>query len=480
METPKSFSPLSPLSLSVLVPVYNERYLVEESLARVLALKSPYISKLEVIVVDDRSTDGSYEVLQKLPASEPRIKLFRHEKNQGKGAAVRTALEHASYDVTIIHDADLEYNPEDIPSIIKVFVEQGADAVFGSRYISSKYRRVLMYRHTLINKCITALVNLFTDLDLSDLETCYKAFKTDLLKSIPLRSNDFRIEVEIAMKLARRKANIYEVPVSYQPRTYEEGKKIRFKDGLYALMALVRFFFIEDIFHRDRHGLHILLDMNNARRFNKWMADTLRPYIGERVLEIGAGIGNMTKHFIPRHLYTVSDIDPYALHYLKSYSIGKPYMQVMKADAEKIADFQSLKEKFDTVILLNVLEHVKNESATLINLSTTLEKGGKIVVLVPQLPSLYGSFDEALQHRERYTREKLEASLVKAGFEIQTIFDFNRFAVPAWYFNGKILKRKRFSLVQLKILEILMPLIRLIDRFLPWSGLSIIGVGVKK
>ena len=474
MQTPKS------LSLSVLVPVYNERYLVEESLKRLLALRSDMISSLEVIVVDDHSTDGSWEVLQKAAAGEPRLRLFRHEKNQGKGAAIRTALKHATGDVTIVHDADLEYNPEDIPALIKVFIEQGADAVFGSRYISSEYRRVLMYRHSLINKCITTLVNLFTDLDLSDIETCYKAVKTDLFKSIPIRSHDFRFEVEITMKLARRKANIYEVPVRYVPRTYEEGKKIRVKDGLLALLAIFRFFMIEDIFHRDRHGLAILLDMNNARRFNKWMADTLRPFVGDRVLEIGAGIGNMTKHFVPRASYAVSDRDDYALHYLRSYAIGKPYMQVMKINADSAQDFSSVQEKFDTVLLINVLEHVADEHATLANLRSTLTQGGKLVVLVPQFPALYGSFDKALEHRERYTREKLREALEKAGFDTQRLFDFNRASLPSWFLNGKLLKRKRFSLVQLKLLEILIPLIRIVDGYLPWGGLSLIAVAVKK
>jgi glycosyltransferase involved in cell wall biosynthesis len=474
METRKS------LSLSVLVPVYNERYLVEESLKRVLSLQSDVISSLELIVVDDCSKDGSWEILQKMAAQEKRIKLLRHEKNSGKGTAIRTALKHASGDVTIIHDADLEYNPEDIPALLKVFTEHGADAVFGSRYISSEYRRVLMYRHTLINKCITMMVNLFTDLDLSDIETCYKAIKTDLFKSIPIRSTDFRFEVEISMKLARRKANIYEVPVRYQPRTYEEGKKIRFKDGLLALLAIVRYFFIEDIFHRDRHGLAILLDMNNARRFNKWMTDTLRPFMGEKVLEIGAGIGNMTKYFIPRQAYTVSDMDDHALEYLRSYAIGKPYMNVAKVDAGRTEDFKNLKNQFDTVVLVNVLEHVQDEQGTLANLRSALETGGKLVVLVPQFPALYGMFDKVLEHRERYTRDKLKDSLHKAGFDIETLFDFNRASVPSWYLNGKILQRKRFSLVQLKMLEILMPLIRIVDRFLPWGGLSLIAVAVKK
>ncbi|MBI3312936.1 MAG: glycosyltransferase family 2 protein, partial [Candidatus Omnitrophica bacterium] len=147
------------LSLSVLVPLYNERYLVGPSLSRLLALKSNVISEMEVILVDDCSTDGSWEEAQQIAEKDPRVKLFRHEKNAGKGAAVRTALEHASKDICIVHDADMEYNPNDIPGMIRLFLEEGADAVFGSRYLSAFYRRVLMYRHALINKIITFMVN---------------------------------------------------------------------------------------------------------------------------------------------------------------------------------------------------------------------------------------------------------------------------------------------------------------------------------
>jgi len=470
----------SSVSLSVIVPVYNERYLVEFSLRRLMELESELISSMQIILVDDQSTDGSYEVLQKLAAEDLRLTLTRHEKNQGKGAAIRTGLELASGDVTIIHDADLEYSPSDIPQLVRVFVEEGADAVLGTRYLSSKHRRVLMYRHSLINKTLTTMVNLLTDLDLSDVETCYKAIKTDLFKSIPIRSNDFGFEIEIMMKLARRRANIFEVPIRYQARTYEEGKKIRVKDGFWALLTALRFFFIEDIYHRDRHGLHILMDMNNARRFNKWMADQLRPHLGDRVLEIGAGIGNLTKQFIPRKRYAATDIDERALHYMKSFALGRPFMEIRRLNADLPEDFKGLEESFDTVLIVNVLEHVADEQATLKNIYGTLEKGGKIVVLVPQFPALYGSFDEVLEHRERYTEKKLRSGLTQAGFELEKVFDFNKTSVPSWYLNAKILKRKRFSRFQLKILETIVPLLRIFDRYWPWGGLSLIAVGVKK
>ena len=465
--------------LSVLVPVYNERHVVEASLRRVLALQHELISTLELIVVDDGSDDGSRHVLERLANEDERITLICHEKNQGKGAAVRTAILRATGDIIVIHDADLEYNPDDIPGLLIPFAREGADAVFGSRYISAPYRRALMYRHTMTNKLLTTISNWLTDLALTDIETCYKAVNTTLLKSIPLRSNDFRFEVEIVFKLAKRRARIFEAPIRYLPRTYEEGKKIRSGDGLLALLAMIRFWLIDDVYQDDEYGSRILAELERARRFNVWMGDTLRPYIGDRVLEIGAGIGNLTNQFIPRELYVASDINPNYLHYLRSFSFGKPYLRVMDINAETADHFQPIENQFDTVIMLNVLEHV-DQTKALNNVWSALERGGKAIILVPQHPSLYGTLDQALEHRKRYHIDDFRESLTEAGFRVERIFDFNRFSVPGWWMNGRVFRRRRFSRVQLKLIDMMMPFLRRIDRFFPWGGLSVIGIAVKE
>ncbi|HET9531635.1 MAG TPA: bifunctional glycosyltransferase/class I SAM-dependent methyltransferase, partial [Blastocatellia bacterium] len=447
---------------------------------RVLALNHEMIGGLEVIVVDDRSTDGTWERLERIAAEDDRIILLRHERNMGKGAAIRTAISHATGDITIIHDGDLEYNPADIPSLLVPFAKEGADAVFGSRYLSAQYRRALMQRHTMINKFLTFLSNWFTDLSLTDVETCYKAINTILLKSIPIRSNDFRFEVEIVFKLAKRRARIFEVPIRYLPRTQEEGKKIKGKDGLLALLAILRFWLVDDLYREDQYGSHILVELERARRFNLWLGEKLRPYLGDRVLEIGAGIGNLTNQFIPRDLYVASDINPHYLQYLRSYSFGKPYLRVLKIDAGNADDFRGLEGQFDTALMINVLEHVPDEREALLNLRSALEPGGRAVVLVPQHPWLYGMLDKALEHRERYTAAGLVRALEGTGFRVEKVFDFNRFSVPGWWLNGRVLGRKRFSRIQLKILDTLMPALKHIDRVIPWKGLSVIAIGVKE
>ncbi len=466
--------------LSVLVPVYNERHLVETSLRRVLRLTHELIRELEVIVVDDHSTDGSWEVLQRLAGEDSRILLLRHERNMGKGAAIRTAVAQATGDVSIVHDADLEYDPADIPALLVPFAREGADAVFGSRYLPALYRRALMHRHTMINKILTFISNWFSDLNLSDLETGYKAVNTTLLKSIPIRSNDFRLEVELAFKLAKRRARIFEVPIRYLPRSYEEGKKIRARDAVLAFLAMFRYWLIDDIYQEDAYGSNILVELEGVPRFNRWMGSVLRPYVGDRVLEIGAGIGNLTSQFIPREMYVASDINPHYLNYLVSYSYGKPYLEVLEVDAGKAENFAGLEEQFDTVLMINVLEHVPDEQEALHNVWSALAPGGRAVILVPQHPGLYGTLDEVLGHRERYTPERLSSGLKKAGFKVEKIFDFNRASVPGWWLNARVLKKSHFSKVQLKMVETAIPVLRRIDGIFPWGGLSLIAVATKE
>jgi glycosyltransferase involved in cell wall biosynthesis len=463
--------------LSVVMPVYNERYLVAECVRRVLNVDSPLIRQLDLIVVDDGSTDGTRDVLRALASEHAdRITYIEHEHNSGKGAAVRTGIAHARGSVTVIQDADLEYDPRDLPRLILPFVQGGADAVFGSRFLTSEYRRALYYRHRLGNHLLTAISNLLTDIDLTDMETCYKAVRTELLRSIPIRSNDFRLEVELTFKLAKRTARIFEVPISYAGRTYEEGKKIGFKDAVRALGAMFHWWLVDDIYKPDEYSSNILIGMAGAPHFNRWLGDMVRPFAGARVLELGAGIGNLTRTLLPRDAYTVSDVNPHYLAYLRNFAEAKPYIDVRRIDLTSGDDFAPLKGRYDTVICLNVLEHVPDGAAVLRHACSALEPGGRAIILVSQDPQLYCGLDEVLGHVRRYTRAQLRAAIEAAGLEVERMLDFNRATRPAWWLNGHLLRRRRFSKIQLKAVNIFAWLMRLLDHVLPWPGASLIAV----
>ncbi len=472
----------SKVSLSVVVPVYNEQYLVETSLKRLGVLaESPWLTRVRVIVVNDASTDHTAEVLQRFREELVRTELSRfewifveHEENHGKGAAIRTAIQHVDTDLAVIHDADLEYHPEDLWKMLEVFVSEEADAVFGSRFLASDYRRVLFFRHSLGNKFLTLLTNVVTDLNLTDMETCYKMIRADLLKSIPLESKGFGFEPEITIKLAKRGARIFEMPIRYSGRTYSEGKKITWRDGVRALGALLRYSISDHVYVDDEHGSEILARLNRAPRFTKWMADTIRPYLGDRVLEIGAGIGNLTTKLVPRTSYWASDINPRYLERLEGLKQSRPYLQVQYTDAGAGETYPE--QQFDTIICLNVVEHLQDDVQALRNMRARLTKDGRAIVLVPNGPGLYGSLDQVLGHFRRYTWEQLLEVCERAGFRVEKVLKFNRVGTPGWWWNGRVLKKTTFGLWQIKLLNVLVPLIRPIDRFLPFPHLSWIVV----
>ncbi|MGO8970862.1 MAG: glycosyltransferase family 2 protein [Myxococcaceae bacterium] len=239
--------PAAPL-VSLVVPVYNERGTLAELLRRVVAVDM----RKEVLLVDDCSTDGSRELLQRLateglsvlghaqPANATSVRVLFQAKNQGKGAALRRGFEEASGDIVIIQDADLEYDPRDIPRVIQPIVDGDADVVYGSRFTGTP-RRVLFYWHAVMNGLLTTLSNMTSGLNLTDMETCYKAFRREVLQTITLEEDRFGFEPEITAKVARGRYRVYEVPISYHGRTYEEGKKIGWKDGMRALYAIFKY-----------------------------------------------------------------------------------------------------------------------------------------------------------------------------------------------------------------------------------------------
>ena len=468
------------MTLSVIVPVYNERYLVRESLRRVLNVRVDGISSIEVIVVEDCSTDGTREILREFVRDNPgSIKLFEQAQNQGKGAAIRHGITQATGDLIVFQDADLEYDPRDYARLVRPFFEDGADVVYGSRFASADRRRVLYYRHALGNHLLTMLTNWVTDLTLTDMETCYKMFRSSLLKSIPIRSNRFGIEPEITVKVAKRNCRIFEVPISYNGRTYREGKKITWKDGVSALNTILRFWLQDDLYVDDQYGGSILTSLERTQRFNQWMAETLLPHIGSRVLEIGAGIGNISSWLMPRDRFVASDINPFYLEYLSNMALHRPYMDVMRIDLQDGSTFAPIQKEFDTIVCLNVLEHVADPLVALRNMSSALVDGGRLVLYVPQGQWLYSSLDEALDHRCRYSPETLRQELEATGFTVERLTGFNHVSAPGWYLNGKILKRRHLSRGQLKMFDMAVPLLRRLDHLSPLPPLGLVAVARK-
>lgn len=225
----------TPPCLAVIIPCYNEEKTIAQLVS--LVLKSPVVA--EVIVVDDGSSDGSPTSLATL--SDPRLKVVVHGKNQGKGAALRTGFALATADYVVVQDADLEYDPAEYPLLLEPLLDDRADVVFGSRFLSGRPHRVLYFWHSMGNKFLTLLSNMFTDLNLTDMETCYKCFKREVIQNIDIEENRFGFEPEITAKLSRKKLRIFEVGISYSGRTYDEGKKINWKDGVRAVYCIVKY-----------------------------------------------------------------------------------------------------------------------------------------------------------------------------------------------------------------------------------------------
>jgi len=464
--------------LSVLVPVYNEEEFVAHLLDRVLRAPLPPGIALEILVVDDASTDGSLDEIQRVAAAHPRVRVLRHEINRGKGAAIRTAIEQATGDFCLIQDADLEYDPKEYPKLLRPLLEDRADAVFGSRFLVSEERRVLYFWHSLANHMLTLAANIVADLNLTDMETCYKVIRTPLLKSIPLRSNRFGIEPELTIKLAQRKARIYEVPINYHGRTYAEGKKIGLSDAFAAVFTILRYALVKDIYRHS--GGHTLDALTAAPRFNLWMADTIRPYVGETVLEIGAGIGNLTQVLLPRRKrYIATDLDTEHLARLRNRFSNRPALEVRRCDLVHPPDFEDLAESVDTVVCLNVLEHVEDDHLGLRNIHRVLQPGGHAIVLVPHDQRIFGTLDVALGHYRRYAHEELRQRMEAAGFRLESIVDFNRASRFPWWFSGRVLKRDALSASQLRVFDRFVWLLRRIDGWFPWPPVSIIGVAKK-
>ena len=468
------------MKLSILMPVYNERTVAERCISQVMTAPLPENMLRELVIVDDCSTDGTFAILEKLAAAFPQIRLHRHPVNRGKGAAVRSAIEQATGDFALIQDADLEYDPAEYPKLLRPLLEGNADAVFGSRYMAGDQTRVLPFWHSMINKGLTLVSNMFCNLNLTDMETCYKVFRTDLLKSIPIRSDRFGFEPEIVMKSAKRKLRIYEVPISYHGRTYEEGKKIGWKDGLKALGVVLKFWLIDDLYAAP-YGRGVLNNLTGTPQYLSWLSRKLRPHLGDAVLEVGAGIGNIAGRLMgKRLLYVAAEKDPLYLHALRNRFLRTPNVAVQRLDPAVGEELAGLENCFDTVLCLNVLEYLDDPGAVLESLRATLKPGGVVVVLVPQSPHLYGTLDRSLGHKRRYRAAEARQLLESHGFSVEKVYNFNKAGTPPWWVYSKLGGSRKIGKPVLKIFDKTVWLWSRLDMLMPWNGLSLILVARRR
>ncbi len=465
--------------LSVLMPVYNEIRTLDRILSEIMAVPLPF--EREIVVVDDGSTDGSREFLRAFEKECPQARVIYHEKNQGKGAAIRTAIQAMTGDWAIIQDADYEYSPRDYPALLKPVLEGLADAVFGSRFLVGEYARAMFFWHACANKFLTLISNMLNDLTLTDMETCYKLVRADILKSLNIRSAGFDLEPELTAKLARWGARIYEVPIAYRGRTYAEGKKIGPRDAVQALWAIFKYRFL-DREYCNHDGFRVLQAVAKAKTFNRWLFKQFEPHLGNAVLEAGAGIGNLTLHVLGKKRLVAVD---YESSYVERLRLAYGHMTNFRAEQMDIADAEAMarlghEEMLDSAFCINVLEHIENDAAVLRNFHQALQPGGRLVILVPNNPALYCEMDRTINHYRRYTREQLAALMKSAGFEIVHAQGFNRVGALGWRISGRVLRKKELEPGQMRLFELAMPLVRLLERIPFHCHNSLIMVGQKK
>lgn len=435
--------------LSVVVPCYNEEATVAELVGRVL--DSPVVG--QVVIVDDASTDASWKAISSI--DDDRVTTARHAFNMGKGAAIAYGISMANQPYVVVQDADLEYDPAEYPKLLEPLVADLADAVYGSRFHTQRPHRVLYYWHSVGNRVLTTASNMVTNLNLTDMETCYKMCRTDLLQRIDLEEDRFGVEPEMTAKLAHAGARIYEVGISYHGRTYEEGKKIGWKDGVRAFYCIAKYSRRRDpfppadevsAFEASEELSESLAALEGADNYNSMIGDLIEPYLGSSVVEIGSGTGTVAAGLVRRLRRTGSDwsylaSEPGADLFaeLQRRFADEPAVDTLHGDGLAALDTV---DSCDSIVLVNVLEHIEHDQDFVRQAARRLRGGGALVLWVPAGKALYSGSDLAMGHYRRYTPSTLRRLLARAGM-VPEVLDFhNGPGAAAWWLIAKKLGRQ--------------------------------------
>ncbi|MFC1628675.1 glycosyltransferase [Gemmatimonadota bacterium] len=454
-------------SLSVIVPSYNEAATLREAVHRLWSTSYPL--KSEIILVDDGSSDASWEIASQLKEESPLpFFLLRHERNRGKTAAIRTGLEAATGTLTLIYDADLEYDPGDIPALLAPILDGRADAVYGSRFLSPE-RRVLFFWHALGNRLVTTLANMFANLNLTDMETCFKVIRTATLKEMRLRSERFGYEPEVTVKLGRLGQRIYEIPIRYAGRSYEEGKKIGWKDAIRAMGTIVRAGLLETPVTSPESVTRFAL--SRLGPYYVELLKRIRPLPGDNILEVASGAGEIARHLSQGTRVLLTDPRNEETERLRITFSHRPNMEVIPWNP-CAGPISSPPEQFDTVIAFHSMACFEDEGSALRSMTTHVKPEGRVVLLLPANPVLFGSIDRGLGRSRRFTRSAVCSLLDEAELHAEKMTQVNFVGAVGWWIGQLFSRSSKISPWQVRVFRLFMPLVRLERWITPPIGLS--------
>jgi SAM-dependent methyltransferase len=463
--------------LGIVMPCYNEVETIATAVKRVLELA--FVA--ELIVVDDGSTDGTTEILAAM--TEPRLSVVRQNRNCGKGAALRRGIPLLDAPFVAIQDADLEYDPLDLEKLLQPLVAGDADVVYGSRFVTTEARRVLYYWHSLGNRLLTTLSNMATNINLTDMETCYKVFRREILAQITIEEDRFGVEPELTAKVAALRCRIFEVGISYRGRSYAEGKKIGWRDGMHAVVTIGKHAARARAANRraarrnpasfaaaDGELSTTLPSLDEATNYASWLTALIQPHLRGHLLEIGAGHGTFSAQLAELGPLVVSEPSERAVAILRERFAHRRDIEVVQADLASV----TAARRYDGIVMLNVLEHLEDDSLALMHIANGLQPGGRVAILVPAFELLYSRFDAAVGHQRRYRLPELVAKLERAGLGVRVAQYVNFAGFFAWLLTARVLGlTPTRSALTLTYDRAVVPVLRAVEaRFTPPFGQS--------